>query len=219
MYRADWATSIAGKVVQGQEGFPTSYNLTFASSSENLWQSGSEVLNLQESKFSEVEIPNVTLSQIFPQFGAESQVYAVRNIAVSFKQSAGQIVLISCYGSITHEARPHLIPVHLINNSTGSPLGLWVNSPWGSTVIKAIHKSYSGVENAIEFCKCSVMQFMANPPLATIPSPKEKKSKQEPRWQASNCQHSLSQYQKRLLGLRDFRIWSCFFCFVILEGG
>ena len=98
MYRVDWATSVVGKVVQGQEGFPTSYNLTFASSSENLWQSESEVLNLQESKFSEVEIPNVTLSQICPQFGAESQVYAVRNIAVSFKQSAGQIVLISGSG-------------------------------------------------------------------------------------------------------------------------
>ena len=67
MYRVDWATSVVGKVVQGQEGFPTSYNLTFASSSENLWQSGSEVLNLQESKFSEVEIPNVTLSQICQQ--------------------------------------------------------------------------------------------------------------------------------------------------------
>ena len=100
----------------GSGRFPDFYNLTFASSSENLWQSGSEVLNLQESKFSEVEIPNVTLSQICPQFGAESQVYAVRSIAVSFKQSAGQIVLISGYGSITHEARPHLIPVHLINN-------------------------------------------------------------------------------------------------------
>lgn len=110
---------------------------------------------------------------------------------------------------MTHEARPHLIPVRLINNSTGSPLGLRVNSPRGSIVIKAI-QALKMLSNFVNAASCSSWQTHR---LLPSPPPKEKKYKQEPRWQASNCQHSLSQYQKRLLGLRDFTIWSCFFLF------